>query len=76
MRPFPQLHQLSSLLYRIRRQLLHGCRKTVTFVASPAEQESGADWRAVELHPLKSSVFPRRTVTAQSSAGGRFDCWW
>jgi hypothetical protein len=27
-------------------------------VGSPAEQESGADWRAGELHLLKSSDFP------------------
>ena len=27
------------------------------FIAGPAEQESGADWRAAELHPLKSSAF-------------------
>jgi hypothetical protein len=27
------------------------------FIAGPAEQESGADWRAVDLHPLKPSAF-------------------
>jgi hypothetical protein len=26
-------------------------------IAGPTEQESGADWRAVELHSLKSSAF-------------------
>jgi hypothetical protein len=27
------------------------------FIAGPAEQESGADWRVLEVHPLKSSDF-------------------
>jgi len=27
------------------------------FIARPGEQESGADWRAVELHAPKSSDF-------------------
>jgi len=31
-------------------------------LGGPAEQESDADWRAVELHPLKSSP-SRRTIT-------------
>jgi hypothetical protein len=35
------------------------------FIADPAEQESGgADRRAVELHPTKSSGFQRRTVSS------------
>jgi len=32
-------------------------------IAGPAEQESGANWRAVELHPPKSSASSRRTFT-------------
>jgi hypothetical protein len=27
------------------------------FIAGPAEQESGADWRAVELHPAEVQRF-------------------
>jgi hypothetical protein len=39
------------------------------FVAgSAAEQESGADWKAVELHPLESSAFSWRTFSTVSAA--------
>jgi hypothetical protein len=31
--------------------------KTVALYRRPPEQESGADWTAVELHALKSSGF-------------------
>ena len=37
-------------------------RTVRNFIAGPREQESGADGRAVGLHPLKSSASPRRTV--------------
>jgi hypothetical protein len=30
---------------------------TMVTLAGPGEQESGADWTAVELHPLKASAF-------------------
>lgn len=40
------------------------------FVAGPAEQESGADWRAVELHPLNSSAFHGALLRQQP------DCRW
>ena len=34
-----------------------------------AQQASGADERAMELHPLKSSAFPRGTVTPTDCKG-------
>jgi hypothetical protein len=43
------------------------------FIAGPAEQESGADWRAVEVHPLRPSAFPgalfRPLLQKRNSAG-------